>query len=161
MMNSIEFAIKMELDGEKYYKEQAEKNKENALKEVFLTLAKEEGLHAAILQRDKASTYELQQSNSLSEAKDIFKGLSDFKMEVKSVPDTIDVYRLSLEMEKQSIKLYKTCLDEAKDKQEKELYEFLIKQEEDHYAIMDELITLVSRPDEWVESAEFGLRKEY
>lgn len=28
---SIEFAIQMELDGERYYKEQAEKNKENNL----------------------------------------------------------------------------------------------------------------------------------
>lgn len=36
-----------------------------------------------------------------------------------------------------------------------------MKQEEEHYEIIDQLVTLLSRSEEWVESAEFGLRKEY
>ncbi|HWQ41417.1 MAG TPA: rubrerythrin, partial [Desulfosporosinus sp.] len=40
-------------------------------------------------------------------------------------------------------------------------FEYLIKQEEDHYTIIEQLVSLLSRPEEWVESAEFGVREEY
>lgn len=37
-MNSLEFAINMEHDGEKFYKRQVEINKDNSLNTVFLLL---------------------------------------------------------------------------------------------------------------------------
>ena len=43
-------AIRMELDGEKYYMEQAEKHKNSGLYTIFLTLAKDERKHAQILE---------------------------------------------------------------------------------------------------------------
>ena len=56
-MNSIEFAINMELDGVKYYTEQAEINKDNSLNTVFLLLAKDEGNHARILKISSMNYY--------------------------------------------------------------------------------------------------------
>ena len=41
-MNILEFAINMELDGEKYYNDQAEITKDSYLKNIFLILAKDE-----------------------------------------------------------------------------------------------------------------------
>lgn len=161
-MNSLEFAINMELDGEKYYLEQAEINKDNSLKTVFLLLAKDEENHARIL-RNKSSELSnvLKDSNTLSESKNVFKGIENFKSEIKEIPNQLDLYRAALEKEKQSIDLYHKFLSEATDDKAKELFKYLIKQEEDHYAILDELVILINRPDEWVESAEFGVRKEY
>ena len=52
-------------------------------------------------------------------------------------------------------------LGEAKDEKEKKIFEFLIEQESDHYKVLEQLVEMVNRPNEWVESAEFGLRKEY
>ena len=52
-------------------------------------------------------------------------------------------------------------LAEATDEQDKEVFEFLIKEEETHYSILEDIVSHVSRPIEWVESAEFGLREEY
>ena len=45
LMNSLEFAISMELEGGKYYREQAEKNQGNSLRTVFLMLAEDEDNH--------------------------------------------------------------------------------------------------------------------
>ena len=68
---------------------------------------------------------------------------------------------MALENEKASITLYQKYLSEATDDESKSLFEYLLKQEEGHYALIDQLVSIVSRPEEWVESAEFGLREDY
>jgi rubrerythrin len=73
-MNHYEFAINMELNGEKYYLEQAAKNADNSLGTVFLMLARDERNHAAILQNKfNAEAYELKDNHILHESKDVFK----------------------------------------------------------------------------------------
>ncbi|KGK85496.1 rubrerythrin [Desulfosporosinus sp. HMP52] len=156
-MNIFEFAIKMEIDGENYYKEQAEINKDNSLNTVFLMLAKDEKIHARVLQQKaNQQAYDLSENETLSEAKNIFKN-----MEFKQTPDQLRVYRSALQNEQDSIDLYRTYLSEVTDDESKQLFEYLIKQEEDHYIILEELVLLVSRAEEWVESAEFGTREQY
>lgn len=95
------------------------------------------------------------------EAKNIFANLRDIKTEAKEISSQLDFYRMALKMEKESIDLYTNYLDKAEDSRERELFEFLIRQEEQHYQILDELVVLLSRTEEWVESAEFGIREEY
>jgi len=161
-MNSFEFAINMELDGEKYYIEQAKVNKDNSLNILFTMLAKDEENHAKIFKNKlNELSYELKDNNTLSESKNVFKGIGDFKNEIKKIPNQLDLYRVALDKEKQSIKLYKKFLSEATDDKEKKLFEYLIKQEGDHFAILEELVLLTNRSNEWVETAEFGLREEY
>ncbi|MBC3803479.1 rubrerythrin [Acetobacterium fimetarium] len=161
-MNSLEFAIKMELDGVEYYKRQAEINKDNRLNTVFLLLAKDEARHAKILENEfKERDYELTDNDTLAEANNVFKGSRDFINEFKKIPNQLDAYRLALEKERQSIELYKKFLSEAMDDKLTVLFEYLVQQEKDHYKILEGLILLVERPEEWVESAEFGTREEY
>ena len=62
---------------------------------------------------------------------------------------------------KQSIDLYTRLLSEATNDKKKRLFGYLIRQEKEHFEIMEELIVLINRPDDWVESAEFGVREEY
>lgn len=161
-MNSYEFAIKMELDGKKYYTEQAELNKANSLKTVFLMLAKDEEEHARILRSEfDELSYELQDNNTLAEAQNVFEGIADFKNEIREVPDQLDLYRDAMEKENQSIKLYKKMILDATDAKTKKLFEYLIRQEEEHYLILENLVILINRPKDWIEASEFGIRKEY
>jgi len=161
-MNSLEFAINMELEGEQYYIQQAETNKNNGLHSVFLLLANDEKNHANIL-RDKSKDlpYELKESSTLKTSKSIFQELGQGKNELKDSSAQIEVYRSALETERRSIDLYKEFLTNAGEEKEKELFHFLIQQEEEHYTIIEEIILLLLRPEEWVESAEFGMRKDY
>ncbi|MEO1816556.1 MAG: ferritin family protein [Acetobacterium sp.] len=161
-MNSIEFAIKMELDGEKYYREQAENNQDNPLNIIFVFLADDEKGHAALLQNElKKISYDLADNQTLAETNNVFKERGDFKNKFEKIPNQLDVYRMALQMEKDSIELYQKFFTESTDEQTKKLFGYLVKQEENHFKIFDNLITLVERPEEWVEDAEFGVREEY
>ena len=161
-MNILEFAMNMELEGEKYYTEQAEINKANSLSVIFLMLAKDETMHFKVLEnRVNKLSYDLKQTETLAEAKNIFSNMGDLKNEIKQMPNQLDVYRAALENEKASITLYQKYLSEATDDESKSLFEYLLKQEKGHYALIDQLVSIVSRPEEWVESAEFGLREDY
>lgn len=161
-MNSIEFAIKMELDGEKYYREQAESNQDNPLNVIFLFLADDEKGHAELLKNELTKiTYELVDNETLADTNNVFKDRGDFKNKFEKIPDQLDVYRMALQMEKDSIELYEKLLKEATDEQTKKLFGYLVKQEENHFKIFNNLIKLVERPEEWVEDAEFGIREEY
>jgi len=157
-MNTLEYAIKMEKDGAKFYHEQALKNKDNKLYPVFTSLAKDEEKHARIIKEKREGINSLLNDDNIASIKNVFSDIKGFDFD-KSNPDQIDVYRKALKMEQESIDLYKKLLAESKDN--KELFEFLVKQEEAHYSLLEEIIKLVNRPNEWVESAEFGIREKY
>jgi len=161
-MNNWKFAIDMELDGEKYYREQANINKDNSLNVVCLMLAEDEKKHAEIL-TDKMNekSFPLIDSDTLSNSKNIFDGIKDIKIEGKEIASQLDFYRIATEKETQSINLYKEYLSKATESVEKELFEYLIQQEEHHYEVLDNIASLLLKPEEWVENAEFGVRKEY
>ncbi len=135
-MNSLEFAINMELDGEKYYRQLAELNEDNALQTIFLLLAKDEETHGKILKDALRNTaYELKDNKILFEMNNVFREIGDFKKEVEENPSQAEAYRLALEKEKESIDLYTKLLAEAKDDSNKELFKYLVSQEENHYKI--------------------------
>jgi len=162
MMNSLEFAINMEHDGEKFYREQAEINKGNNLNAVFLLLAEDEANHASILQNAvKKLSYELTDNKTISQYNNVFKGSGNVKRAFNEIPNQLDAYKFALEIERKSIELYEKLLAESTNDKTKTLFGYLVKQEKDHFKIFDELITLVERPEEWVEDAEFGIREEY
>lgn len=161
-MNIIKHAIQMEKDGEAYYTKQANLNKGTSLHTVCMMLATEEKKHAEILSNKLNNlSYELKESDTYAEAKNIFANVSDFKKEAKGLPSQLDFYNLALENEQKSIDLYKESLSKAQNDDEKALYKFLLKEEKDHFEIIDELVKLLTHAEQWVESAEFGTREDY
>lgn len=162
-MHNLEFAIKMEMEGRQYYLEQAKKNQDNAaLNKVFSILADSEKEHEELLRkRLNKEDYTLTEGDSAEKIKSVFGGLKDY--EASQIRDTtqLDVYRLATDIEEKSIELYQEMLKEAKDDKDKKLFEFLLKEENQHLILFDELVKMLTRPEEWVESAEFGLREDY
>ncbi len=161
-MNDFEYAIKMEMDGQAYYLEQAEANKGNHLQVVFQTLAKDEGYHAQII-RDhfNGKEYNLTDNQTLNETKNVFANAEDYQNEVSDVPHQLDVYREAVKREKASIDLYDSFLNRATTEKEITLFAFLVKEEKRHFTVLDTLATMLNRPNDWTESAEFGIREEY
>lgn len=159
-MNTLEFAIQMELDGEKYYREQAELNKDNPLNSVCTLMADEEKKHAEILESKKNSlAYELPDSKLPSDAKNIFAGAKDIQVSGKQHPQLL-FYREASEMEKKSISLYSDFLAGAATDEEKKLFEYLVHQEKQHLALIEELDRLLTHAEDWIESPEFGRRED-
>jgi rubrerythrin len=161
-MSKLTFAIQMEMDGEQYYASQAEINKGTALYHAFILLAEAEKKHADLLRKKFIdSDSSINDNLTTTESATLFSGKADYMRDDDAVPDQLEVYTVARDMEQKSIDLYREMLTETKDEPNRKLFEFLIKQEQDHYAFFDELITLLRRPREWVEDAEFGPNKEY
>jgi rubrerythrin len=161
-MNNLDFAIQMELDGQKYYLEQADIYQGSELSTVFRILADAEQEHAALLiKRKNQEPVKLEEKNSLPEIKSIFRGLPHFKAGDDRAAKQRDAYRFAEEQEEKSIELYQRMLAEALEEKDKELFGFLVKQEQEHLILFENLVILLLRPEEWVESAEFGIREEY
>lgn len=161
-MNAMDFAINMELDGEQYYRKQAAINKDNSLYSVCVMLADDEAHHATILKnRQDRQPIEMPVSDTLQKAKNIFNGISDIEMAQKPIPSQLDFYRIASEKEMQSIALYSELLTKSEDRRDAELFEYLIGQEKQHFEVLDNLAALLRNAEEWVESAEFGIRKDY
>lgn len=159
-MNSIELAINLEMEGKRFYLQQAENTNDSGLKSIFHTLAEEESIHARIL-KNKAETLPYELVDTYAEIKNLFVEIGAYKNLIKVTPDAIDAYHAALENEKKSIELYTGMLQETSNEKDREIIAFIIEQERDHYKVMEQLVEMVSRPKEWVESAEFGVRKEY
>ena len=109
----------------------------------------------------KQQTPDLTETTSYDEYKNVFQEASDFQNAIKETLGQLDIYYLAMDKEKKSIELYKEMLEEAKDEQDKEVFRFLINEEEIHFNLLEELWSHLNRAEEWVESAEFGLREEY
>ncbi len=159
-MNTIDFAIGMELEGQKYYLDLAELNKDNELHKVFLLLADSEKQHAALLEKfKKKEDLNLEEQFIQPELKSVFKDLKLFQKEHSA--KQLDAYRIACEQEEKSIELYKNMRSKANNELEEEIYDYLIHQEEEHLILFEELVKMVTRPEEWIESAEFGIREDY
>lgn len=159
-MNAIDFAISMELEGQKYYLDLAEANKDNELHKVFLLLADSEKQHANLLEKHKKKeALNLEDQSIHVDFKSVFKDLRNIENE-HSVKQ-LDAYHIACELEEKSIELYKNMKTKADNALEEEIFDYLIRQEEEHLILFEELVKLVTRPEEWVESAEFGIREEY
>lgn len=167
-MNVIEFAINMENDGEKYYREQAELNRDNGLFVVCSMLADDEKNHAVLLRsRYENKSYDLEQGSDVNRVGNIFSNISDIGLEEKEVLEQLDFYKLAADRERESVVLYSEMLEEARavdsnqGREDVLLFDFLISQEVEHLRVLEELVKLLTHAEDWVESAEFGNREEY
>lgn len=160
-MNTLDYAIKMEYDGEKYYREQAEINKENGLYVVCNLLAEEEKKHAQILEnKQKQLAYDLYESDFLVDAKNVYTGSKGIETEETNYPSQLDFYRTVCKMEEESIDLYQKFLSDAREEEDRKLYEYLINQEKQHLEAFEEMSRLLQNAEWWIESPEFGRRRE-
>jgi len=161
-MNDFNFAIKMENDGEKYYREQAEMNKNNALYTVCLKMADDEKMHAMIIMNKmNKMPFTLAPMDTLENAKNVFEDLGDMKIPGIETLNQFEFYRKAVDIEQKSITLYTEYLAKAEDDKERELFQFLINQEKQHFTVLDELSDMIRHSMELQENAEFGIRPEY
>ncbi len=158
-MDRLAFAIRLENEGETFYTQQSGKHKDTPLGPVFHFLAEAEKKHAALL-RDRLEGLALEELPD-GEPGNLFERFSEQMTEPGMIPGQIDVYRTAVTIEQKSIELYSDMRAGAKAPDDDKLLAFLIKQEQSHLALFENLEAMLLRSQEWVESAEFGAREEY
>lgn len=162
-MNVFEFAMQMEQDGEKFYREIAAKTKDAGLKKIFNTLADEEVVHYKTFKalHEKAAAKAVE-SNVLDKAKNIFTEMkAKGGLQVSADTPQIDAYKQAMKAEQEAFTFYEKKAAEAKDAGEKDILLTFAREERRHYRLLENVIEFVSRPEEWLENAEFARMEQY
>lgn len=161
-MNNLEFAIAMEKEGEEYYLRQADLNKDNSLYKVCMLMAEDERKHAEILANTlRGEKAELEDRDFYNEIKSIFHEARDVKGDSFDSNSQLEFYLMAQKKEKESIELYLKLREASCEEKDFEIFDFIIEEEREHYKLLGELVELLTHGEEWVESAEFGLRGDY
>ncbi len=160
-MNIYDYAMKMEKDGEAYYRELAAKTSNKGLKNILTMLADAEVAHFELFRGMRENKdVSVGESDIIDNVKNVFARM---KKEGSSEPDLseVDLYRRAQELEEQSRDFYLGKAAEAAVAEQKEILLEIAEEEKRHYHILENIIDFVSRPEQWLEDAEWYHLEEY
>jgi len=162
-MNIYKYAMKLEKDSEDYYNKLMSKTDDVGLRTILKMLADEEAKHFSIVeQMMKNDTYsELVETDILKNAKDIFIKIKGKKLKFNFDLTQADFYRSAQELEEKSHQHYLEMSNKVEDETQKNLLLKLAEEEKKHMFLLENLVEFVSRPETWIEDAEFNHLDEY
>ena len=160
-MDIYEYAMQMEKDGENYYRQMVEQTTNKGLKNILEMLADEEVMHYNIIEDMKTSRPALAETALLNDAKNVFEQIRDSNEVLDSDLGQIELYKKAREIEKKSRDFYTEKASEVEEEYQKELFLRLAKEEEKHYFLLENITEFVSRPEQWLENAEFYHLEDY
>ena len=160
-MDVFEYAMQMEKDGEEFYRRLAQQTTNKGLTTILTMLADDEVKHYNALKKMQTEKPDMPETTILSGAKNIFVQIrdsgGDFDLDVKQ----IDLYREAQDIEQKSQNFYLQKADETTDETQRDVFLKLADEEKKHYSLLDNIIEFVSRPERWLENAEFYHLEEY
>lgn len=161
-MDVFEFALKMERDGRDYYIELAGKSENTELRGVFEGLADDELKHIEVIQNLRENRESgFVETNVLDTARNVFQKLAVRIPEMRFAEETPDMYRHALRIEEESAAFYRSKAGEAEVPEVSETLRRIGAEEEKHALIITNLIEMVERPNQWLETQEFVHLDEY
>ena len=162
-MDMFSFAIQMEEDAEKLYRDLAARTGNDGIRKVLTRLAEEgtvqkesgEGRHkkAIISVQKRIQVHPEKQSSS--EITTIFEEMRKNPASLPGDTDALELYEKALEIEKKGMEYYKQQFTENADEESRKLFSYLEKQELFHYSVVENLVQMIRKPEWWVENAEF------
>jgi rubrerythrin len=159
-MDIYDFAIGMEIDGEKLYRELAAKTPNKGLTTILTMLADAEVTHRKLFENmkkhDKVHTTD---TPILDDVKNIFVQMREKKQTDVNVSE-IELYRKAQEIEQKSRDFY-IEKSGAVDAAQKEVFLKIADEEKKHYFILQKVIDFVNRPAYWLENPEWYHLENY
>ncbi|MFA6072892.1 MAG: ferritin family protein [Candidatus Woesearchaeota archaeon] len=158
-MDIFEFAKKMELDGKNRYQEQYDKETNQGIKSILIVLINQEQHHYdALNSLEHAGKYVEYKEASFRGVKNLFEEMKDELDRVSK--DHIQFYQMVLEIEKKTEAFYLSHAKEYEGDTKKILLS-LAKEEHNHVIIIQNIIDFISKPNTWIEDAEFNHMIDY
>jgi len=161
MVNIFIYAMQMEKDGEEYYYQLAEQTNDKGLRAVFSMLAQEEAKHYEMISKARTARPQMAETSILTDAKNIFAQIKESGESFDPESGQTDAYKKAQEIEKRSMDFYQEKAGEVEQDYQKELFLKLAEEEKKHYFLLQNIIDFVSRPETWLENAEFCHLEEY
>ncbi len=158
-MNPFEFAMKMELDGKKYFEEQAVAMTDPVLKQIFEELATDEERHYQIFKSlAEGHTPEYEEAfktNIIGTTRNIFEKLSQEHPELEFGDDVKKVWIKARDIEDDAETFYNEQAEKATDEAQKKIWSRIAAEEHKHWVAMNNVVNFLDRPNHWLENAEW------
>ncbi|PKK85517.1 MAG: rubrerythrin [Thermoplasmata archaeon HGW-Thermoplasmata-1] len=161
-MDVFDYALKIETDGENYYRELAQKSNHEGFANILSMLADEEVKHReALVRMRNREKHALPDSTVLKNARAVLQKLRDMDREFDFSMSELDLYKKALELEAKSQELYEKSAMESEDEHEQGVLLKMAKEEEKHFYVLENILEFVSRPESWTENPEFHHTEDY
>ncbi|MCF7854610.1 MAG: ferritin family protein [Candidatus Pacebacteria bacterium] len=155
-MNIFEFAMQKEQDAEAHYRSLAQTSQSEGLEHIFTMLADAEVRHYNVVREMQSTTPEVPTSNIVDEAlKALRQARASKSMATVSDDAQTEAYEKARQIEDESIQFYNEQADKAEDEKAERIFRQLANQEKMHYVLVDNMADFVSKPEQWIEDAEF------
>lgn len=161
LQDVLEYAKKMELDGKKRYEEEIEKTENVGLKNILKMLVEAEQNHFEIFEGMQKDMKISVLHTSFGEIKNIFQKMKESGEMIVSSDDHAEFYKKVKEIEEKSEKFYRDEAEKTDDDEVMQVLNEVADEEHRHVILMDNLIEYASKPQQWVENAEFNQMEEY
>jgi rubrerythrin len=150
-MNAIEVAKKMELDSIKFYTEAAAKTKCPVGRKMFETVIEDEKRHLEmVVQMINGVHFTVKDASPMKQVKNVFESLKEHMMKkVEASKDEREAFKIAMQMEKEGESFYQKSLAAAKTDREKNLFQRLIEEERQHYAIFSNTYFFLTKTGSW------------
>lgn len=155
-MNVYEYAMKVEKEGESYYREMASAATNSGLKRIFTMLADEEVKHYNVFKNMmKKEDMNLEDLDLITDTQTIFQTLNEEKENVTFDAEQIQFYKDAIAREEDSHNFYAEKANELDNEKQKKIFLHVAKEEIKHKQILEEIVAFLEEPADWVASAEF------
>ncbi len=160
-MDVFEYAMQMEQDGEKFYRNLAANSDNPGFKSIFTMLAEDEVKHCRIFEQMKTGAPAMIETQILTKTKNIFREIIEDGKVLEAGCSQLELYQEARAIEKKSQDFYREKAAEVAEPEHRELFLKIAAEEERHYFLLYNIIELVLRPQTWVENGEFVHLDEY
>jgi len=161
-MDIFEFALEKEQFAEQYYRVLAQNAPHKGLISIFTMLADEEhGHHEVIMNLQQGVPAKVAETILLTNAKTIFAKMRQSREKFKFGDSQIDTYKKARDIEQDSRSFYRLKAKESDNPVHKAIFNTLAEEENKHYFLLENIIDFVSRPQTWLENAEFHHLEQY
>ena len=154
-MDLFDYAIQMEKDGEAYYRQLSHRTSNTGLRTILTMLADEEVKHQQLFEQLKESKGTLQASQALTRTKNIFVQMKESGEVISDETSQVELYQKAQDLEKNSQEFYLAKSKDAESDKVRDILVQLAKEEEAHYVILQNIIDFLSKPESFLEDAEF------
>ncbi len=160
-MDIYSYAMQMEKDGENFYHEIAKKTKHPGVRSIVNMLAEAEVQHyQTFLKLKNNESAPLADLVYLSTIKNIFVRMREGKDPMVEDGSETELYRKAQAIEEKTRDFYRGKSGEVPPDQRSILLK-IANEEQQHYDILENIIQMVTRPDNWLENAEWYRLDEY
>ena len=162
LLATLQYALRMEVDGQRYYSEQAALTSNAPGKRLFIQLALEEDDHRRRFEavfksigRTRGWPEPLKRKGTGAGIKTVFAGwVAELGSHPVAAKNELDAVKKALDMENASYKLYQGRFNEAVEPAQKEFYAALAAEERGHFLVLQDYYEYMTNPAEWFAGKE-------